>query len=107
MIRAYGHEQRFLKRNEDTIDQNLKSVYPWIVSNRSDFVLYFIFLSRDKSVFASYCWLLDFRWLAMRLESLGNLVVFFSALFAVISRDSLNSGLVGLSISYALNVNLF
>ncbi|XP_067276901.1 canalicular multispecific organic anion transporter 1 isoform X2 [Pseudorasbora parva] len=77
VIRAYGHQQRFLKQNEDTIDQNLKSVYPWIVSN---------------------------RWLAMRLESLGNLVVFFSALFAVISRNSLNSGLVGLSISYALNV---
>uniref|UniRef100_A0A8C1FIN8 Canalicular multispecific organic anion transporter 1 n=1 Tax=Cyprinus carpio carpio TaxID=630221 RepID=A0A8C1FIN8_CYPCA len=77
VIRAYGHQQRFLKQNEDTIDQNLKSVYPWIVSN---------------------------RWLAMRLEFLGNLVVFFSALFAVISRDSLNSGLVGLSISYALNV---
>uniref|UniRef100_A0A667YGH3 ATP-binding cassette, sub-family C (CFTR/MRP), member 12 n=1 Tax=Myripristis murdjan TaxID=586833 RepID=A0A667YGH3_9TELE len=35
---------------------------------------------------------------------LGNLVVFFSSLFAVISRNSLNSGLVGLSISYALNV---
>ncbi|XP_051945451.1 canalicular multispecific organic anion transporter 1 isoform X1 [Xyrauchen texanus] len=77
VIRAYGHQQRFLKQNEDTIDGNLKSVYPWIVSN---------------------------RWLAMRLESLGNLVVFFSALFAVISRDSLDSGLVGLSISYALNV---
>uniref|UniRef100_A0A8C1RES8 Uncharacterized protein n=1 Tax=Cyprinus carpio TaxID=7962 RepID=A0A8C1RES8_CYPCA len=77
VIRAYGHQKRFLKQNEDTIDQNLKSVYPWIVSN---------------------------RWLAMRLESLGNLVVFFAALFAVISRDSLKSGLVGLSISYALNV---
>ncbi|GLD66489.1 canalicular multispecific organic anion transporter 1, partial [Lates japonicus] len=77
VIRAYGHQERFLKHNEITIDENLKSVYPWIVSN---------------------------RWLAIRLEFLGNLVVFFAALFAVISRDSLDSGLVGLSISYALNV---
>ncbi|KAM6916448.1 LOW QUALITY PROTEIN: ATP-binding cassette sub-family C member 2-like [Xenentodon cancila] len=77
VIRAYKHQERFLKHNEKTIDENLKSVYPWIVSN---------------------------RWLAIRLEFLGNLVVFFSALLAVISRDSLDSGLVGLSISYALNV---
>uniref|UniRef100_A0A7N8XKB9 ATP-binding cassette, sub-family C (CFTR/MRP), member 2 n=1 Tax=Mastacembelus armatus TaxID=205130 RepID=A0A7N8XKB9_9TELE len=77
VIRAYGHQERFLKHNEITIDENLKSVYPWIVSN---------------------------RWLAIRLEFLGNLVVFFSALFAVISRETLDSGLVGLSISYALNV---
>ncbi|KAJ8014351.1 hypothetical protein DPEC_G00039330 [Dallia pectoralis] len=77
VIRAYGHQDRFLKHNEKVIDENLKSVYPWIVSN---------------------------RWLAIRLEFLGNLVVFFSALLAVISRDTLDSGLVGLSISYALNV---
>ncbi|KAK3523187.1 hypothetical protein QTP86_021720 [Hemibagrus guttatus] len=77
VIRAYRHQKRFLEYNKVTIDNNLKSIYPWIVSN---------------------------RWLAIRLESLGNLVVFFSALFAVISRDSLDSGLVGLSISYALNV---
>ncbi|KAM9848054.1 ATP-binding cassette sub-family C member 2 [Aulostomus maculatus] len=77
VIRAYGHQERFLKHNEVTIDENLKSVYPSIVSN---------------------------RWLAIRLEFLGNLVVFFSALFAVISRETLKSGLVGLSISYALNV---
>ncbi|CAI5654084.1 unnamed protein product [Oreochromis niloticus] len=77
VIRAYKHQDRFLKHNEVTIDENLKSVYPWIVSN---------------------------RWLAIRLEFVGNLVVFFSALFAVISRDSIDSGLVGLSISYALNV---
>uniref|UniRef100_A0A3B5LYX7 ATP-binding cassette, sub-family C (CFTR/MRP), member 2 n=1 Tax=Xiphophorus couchianus TaxID=32473 RepID=A0A3B5LYX7_9TELE len=76
VIRAYKHQERFLKHNEVTIDENLKSVYPWIVSN----------------------------WLAIRLEFLGNLVVFFAALFAVISRNSLDSGLVGLSISYALNV---
>ncbi|XP_078129230.1 ATP-binding cassette sub-family C member 2 [Sander vitreus] len=77
VIRAYGHQERFLKHNEIIIDKNIKSVYPWIVSN---------------------------RWLAIRLEFLGNLVVFFSSLFAVISRDSLDSGLVGLSISYSLNV---
>uniref|UniRef100_A0A673HVS9 ABC-type glutathione-S-conjugate transporter n=1 Tax=Sinocyclocheilus rhinocerous TaxID=307959 RepID=A0A673HVS9_9TELE len=74
VIRAYGHQQRFLKQNEDTIDQNLKSVYPWFVSNRSALVLYI------------------------------KLFFFFPTLFAVISRDSLNSGLVGLSISYALSV---
>lgn len=45
------------------------------------------------------------RWLAIRLEFLGNLVVFFAALFAVISRESLDSGIVGMSISYALNVS--
>nr|XP_057915144.1 canalicular multispecific organic anion transporter 1 isoform X2 [Doryrhamphus excisus] len=77
VIRAYGHQERFLQHNENTIDENLKTVYPWIVSN---------------------------RWLAIRLEFLGNLVVFFAALLAVISRDTLDSGLVGLSISYALNV---
>uniref|UniRef100_A0A8C5A8A0 ABC-type glutathione-S-conjugate transporter n=1 Tax=Gadus morhua TaxID=8049 RepID=A0A8C5A8A0_GADMO len=77
VIRAYGHQERFLKHNETTMDENIKSVYPWIVSN---------------------------RWLAIRLEFLGNLVVFFSALFAVIARKKLDSGLVGLSISYSLNV---
>ncbi|XP_061693084.1 canalicular multispecific organic anion transporter 1 isoform X2 [Syngnathoides biaculeatus] len=77
VIRAYGHQERFLQHNETTMDENLKTVYPWIVSN---------------------------RWLAIRLEFVGNLVVFFAALLAVISRDSLDSGLVGLSISYSLNV---
>ncbi|KAM3606183.1 uncharacterized protein V6R79_012047 [Siganus canaliculatus] len=77
VIRAYGHQERFLQHNEITIDENLKTVYPWIVSN---------------------------RWLAIRLEFVGTLVVFFSALLAVIARDSLDGGLAGLSISYALNV---
>uniref|UniRef100_A0A3P9LP00 ATP-binding cassette, sub-family C (CFTR/MRP), member 2 n=1 Tax=Oryzias latipes TaxID=8090 RepID=A0A3P9LP00_ORYLA len=77
VIRAYKHQDIFLKLNEIAIDENLKSVYPRITSN---------------------------RWLAVRLENLGNLVVFFSALFAVISKDSLDSGLVGLAISYALNI---
>ncbi|XP_063818327.1 ATP-binding cassette sub-family C member 2 [Pseudophryne corroboree] len=77
VIRAYRHQQRFLQHNEDTIDINQKSVYSWIVSN---------------------------RWLAIRLEFVGNLTVFFAALFAVLARGTVDSGIVGLSISSALNI---
>ncbi|XP_040463337.1 canalicular multispecific organic anion transporter 1 isoform X3 [Falco naumanni] len=77
VIRAYGHQERFLKQNESTMDINQKSVYSWIISN---------------------------RWLAIRLEFVGSLVVFFSALLAVISKGTLEGGIVGLSVSSALNV---
>uniref|UniRef100_A0A8V5GBW7 Canalicular multispecific organic anion transporter 1 n=1 Tax=Melopsittacus undulatus TaxID=13146 RepID=A0A8V5GBW7_MELUD len=77
VIRAYGHQARFLKQNEITMDINQKSVYSWIISN---------------------------RWLAIRLEFVGSLVVFFSALLAVISKGTLEGGIVGLSVSSALNV---
>ncbi|KFM06516.1 Canalicular multispecific organic anion transporter 1, partial [Aptenodytes forsteri] len=77
VIRAYGHQERFVQQNESTMDINQKSVYSWIVSN---------------------------RWLAIRLEFVGSLVVFFSALLAVISKSTLQGGIVGLSVSSALNV---
>uniref|UniRef100_A0A8B9K2E4 ATP-binding cassette, sub-family C (CFTR/MRP), member 2 n=1 Tax=Astyanax mexicanus TaxID=7994 RepID=A0A8B9K2E4_ASTMX len=40
VIRAYGHQERFLQQNRTTIDNNLKCVCQLIVSNRSGIRLY-------------------------------------------------------------------
>ncbi|XP_076852211.1 multidrug resistance-associated protein 1 isoform X2 [Brachyhypopomus gauderio] len=77
VIRAFGEEQRFIGESDQRVDRNQQAYYPSIVAN---------------------------RWLAVRLEFVGNCIVTFAALFAVMSRDTLSPGLMGLSISYALQV---
>uniref|UniRef100_A0A803TJ81 Multidrug resistance-associated protein 1 n=1 Tax=Anolis carolinensis TaxID=28377 RepID=A0A803TJ81_ANOCA len=77
VIRAFAEQQRFVRQSDLKVDQNQKAYYPSIVAN---------------------------RWLAVRLESVGNCIVLFAALFAVIARHVLSPGLVGLSISYSLQV---
>ncbi len=49
------------------------------------------------------------RWLAIRLELVGNAIVFFAALFAVLSSDWIpaSAGVIGLSLSYSMNVRRF
>ncbi|XP_052050863.1 ATP-binding cassette sub-family C member 3 isoform X2 [Apodemus sylvaticus] len=79
VIRAYGRVQDFMVLSDTKVDNNQKSSYPYIASN---------------------------RWLGIRVEFVGNCVVLFAALFAVIGRDSLNPGIVGLSVSYALQVTV-
>nr|QCO93576.1 ATP-binding cassette subfamily C member 5 [Chilo suppressalis] len=76
-IRAYGVTQRFVEESERGVDHNQTCYYPSCIAN---------------------------RWLAVRLEMMGNLIIFFSALFAVLNRDTVNPGLVGLSVSYALQI---
>lgn len=61
-------------------------------------------LLRLNSIFTYF--FLVYRWLAIRLEFIGNSVVFFACLFAVLGRDTLTGGIVGLSITYALNVSI-
>ncbi|XP_051994835.1 multidrug resistance-associated protein 1 isoform X4 [Xyrauchen texanus] len=77
VIRAFGEQQRFIRESDGRVDHNQKAYFPSIVAN---------------------------RWLAVRLEFVGNCIVMFAALFAVMARDSLSPGIMGLSISYALQV---
>nr|XP_035948566.1 multidrug resistance-associated protein 1-like isoform X4 [Halichoerus grypus] len=76
-IRAFGHEQRFIQQNKEVVNENLVCFYNNVISN---------------------------RWLSVRLEFLGNLMVFFAALLTVLAGSSIDSAIVGLSISYALNI---
>ncbi|XP_029933185.1 canalicular multispecific organic anion transporter 2 isoform X1 [Myripristis murdjan] len=79
VIRAYSRHSAFVLMSDMKVDENQKSYYPGIVSN---------------------------RWLGVRIEFIGNCIVLFAALFAVIGKDKLNPGLVGLSVSYALQVTM-
>ncbi|KAL5281122.1 ABCC2.2 family protein [Megaselia abdita] len=75
-IRAYHVQEEFIQENDDKVDRNQVCKYPNIVAN---------------------------RWLAIRLEMVGNLIILFSSLFAVLGGQD-NPGLVGLSITYALQI---
>lgn len=86
-------------------NENLIFVFFFQIPN----VISFIRDSDNKVDFNQVCFLpsvIANRWLAVRLEMIGNLLIFFAALFAVLSRDSENvsPGMVGLSVSYALQI---
>lgn len=75
-IRAYAQQERFISECYSRIDQNQMCHFPQMTA---------------------------YRWLAIRLEVIGNLIIFFAALFAVLAKDQ-SPGLVGLSITYSLQV---
>uniref|UniRef100_A0A8D1DHJ4 Multidrug resistance-associated protein 1 n=1 Tax=Sus scrofa TaxID=9823 RepID=A0A8D1DHJ4_PIG len=80
VIRAFEEQERFIRQSDLKVDENQKAYYPSIVAN---------------------------RWLAVRLEFVGNCIVLFAALFAVIFRHNLSAGLVGLSVSYSLQITAY
>jgi ABC-type multidrug transport system fused ATPase/permease subunit len=75
-IRAYGVNEQFIKESDERLDLNNRCFYPSLAAN---------------------------RWLSVRLELVTNLIILFSALFAVIYRRNMDASRVGLIITYALN----
>ena len=47
---------------------------------------------------------MSIRWLAVRLELLGNILTFLAAIFCIVAPDRVNPSEVGLIISYSLSV---
>ncbi|KAG2214416.1 hypothetical protein INT47_000972 [Mucor saturninus] len=81
-IRAYDQQRAFIFQNQDKLDNNQRAYFPSISCN---------------------------RWLAVRLEFLGSIIIFGSCIFAVLGvlygpKSYIDPGLVGLSVSYALSV---
>lgn len=79
-IRAFGKVDEFRQDSGRILDTFIRCRYSSLVSN---------------------------RWLAVRLEFVGNCIIFFAALFAVLSKEFgwiTSPGVIGVSVSYALNI---
>ncbi len=75
-IRAYGDERRFARDNMLRINTHSR---PFI-----------------------YLWAAN-RWLAFRIDVIGDLVAFFAGAFVVLSIGKIDAGSAGLSLSYAIS----
>ena len=58
----------------------------------------------DAQLRAYFWYITSNRWLAVRLETVGTVIVTSAAMLAVGEKGTLAAGVAGLSISYALNV---
>ncbi|KAI4106587.1 MAG: hypothetical protein L6R37_002088 [Teloschistes peruensis] len=76
-IRAYGLEERFVNGIRGSVDQ-MNSAYYLTFSNQ--------------------------RWLAVRLDTIGNLLVFTTGILVVTSRFNVNPSIAGLVLSYILSI---
>lgn len=76
-IRAFRVSQEFILESNHRVDVNNASVYISVVAS---------------------------RWLAIRLEVLGFIVVLAASLTAVLSRGLISPGIAGLTVSYSLTV---
>ncbi|GMM56145.1 bile acid-transporting ATPase [Maudiozyma humilis] len=75
-IRAFGDEIRFIKENLLKIDDNNKPFF--------------------------YMWVAN-RWLSFRIDIVGAFVVFGAGIFILLNIKNLDSGLAGISLTYAIS----
>lgn len=76
-IRSYRVESGFIRKIKEKVDQNNQVFYPHMIVE---------------------------LWMRLRLEIIGNLMVLFASIFAIIAKGSISSGVAGLSISSASTV---
>lgn len=72
-IRAYKLEQQFIKHNEKLIDTNMRT---WFVQ-----------------------WMLQ-RWLGLRLEFIGALIILSAGLFMCAAKGVIGAGVIGVTMTY-------
>nr|QNH67942.1 ATP-binding cassette transporter subfamily C member 1 X3 [Brachionus plicatilis] len=78
-IKAYKAESRFINLIEKKINENNSFFYPSSASN---------------------------RWCSIQIEFLANILILFACIFGVLAKGSISPGLIGLSITFALNISL-
>lgn len=76
-IRAFGADREFILQNNHLMDVNNSLYYLGFMTN---------------------------RWLTLRLESLGFIVVLVASLAAILSRGLISPGTAGLSVTYSLTI---
>ncbi|KAJ3026911.1 UNVERIFIED_CONTAM: hypothetical protein HDU68_004835 [Siphonaria sp. JEL0065] len=76
-IRAYREQSRFINKTDSLIDMNNS---PYYIQTTAA------------------------RWLGIRLEIIGNILILFTALFGVVTRDTADPAMIGLALSYVLQV---
>lgn len=76
-IRAYNKGRQFNDENFNKIDMNLRAYYGFIATN---------------------------RWFSLYLEVVGSVLIFATALFAVIQKGATSPSNVGVALTYALTV---
>nr|APD26508.1 ATP-binding cassette transporter subfamily C member 1 X1 protein [Brachionus koreanus] len=77
-INAYNAQSRFTNLLEKKINENNSFFYPSMVST---------------------------RWCAVQMEIIGNILITSACIFGVMAKGSISPGIIGLSISFALNIS--